>query len=225
MTTWRSDAAAETNAALRCSLPFASFYVYSPRGSGALAAGARLLCRRIKLSDPLWLPGYARCVVELAIRQPMFGRLFSRDAWLVPVPPSTCAAPVCWAAWQLASALHALGLARGVWVGLVRRSPVRKSATALVGERPTVHQHYGSLAVRCAAPQALTERVVLIDDVITRGRTLLAAAARLRGTLPHADVRAFALVRTLGFVSHLERLVAPCEGVVYWAGGDARREP
>jgi adenine/guanine phosphoribosyltransferase-like PRPP-binding protein len=106
----------------------------------------------------------------------------------------------------------------------MRRSPVRKSATALVGERPTVHQHYGSLAVR-AMPQALIERIVLIDDVITRGRTLLAAAARLRGALPLADVRAFALVRTLGFVTRLDRLVAPCEGVVYWAGGDARREP
>jgi hypothetical protein len=66
---------------------------------------------------------------------------------------------------------------------------------------------------------------VLVDDVITRGRTLLAAAARLRSTYPHADVRAFALVRTTGYLSRLDRLRAPCAGVVYWAGGDARREP
>ena len=40
-----------------------------------------------------------------------------------------------------------------------------------------------------------------------------------------ANAGDFALVRTLGFLSHLDRLLAPCAGVVYWAGGDARREP
>ena len=40
-----------------------------------------------------------------------------------------------------------------------------------------------------------------------------------------ANAGDFALVRTLRFLSHLDRLLAPCAGVVYWAGGDARREP
>jgi pyrimidine operon attenuation protein/uracil phosphoribosyltransferase len=68
-------------------------------------------------------------------------------------------------------------------------------------------------------------RLVLIDDVITKGRTLLAAAARLRKELPHSDIRGFALIRTLGFVDRIERLAEPCHGVIRWAGGDARREP
>jgi hypothetical protein len=54
---------------------------------------------------------------------------------------------------------------------------------------------------------------------------MLAAAARLRSALPYADIRAFALIRTQGFFPHLERLVEPCQGVVRWDGGDARREP
>jgi phosphoribosylpyrophosphate synthetase len=67
--------------------------------------------------------------------------------------------------------------------------------------------------------------MVLVDDVITKGRTLFAAAARLRHEFPQLDIRAFALVRTLGFLSRLDRAFAPCQGVVYWAGGDTRREP
>lgn len=38
-------------------------------------------------------------------------------------------------------------------------------------------------------------------------------------------MNSFALIRTMGHLQRLERLIAPCEGFVYWAGGDARREP
>ncbi|TLY79392.1 MAG: hypothetical protein E6K49_03865 [Gammaproteobacteria bacterium] len=61
--------------------------------------------------------------------------------------------------------------------------------------------------------------------MVTKGRTLLAAAARLHEAFPDADVRAFALVRTMGFLPQLDHLLEPCEGVIRWAGGDARREP
>jgi predicted amidophosphoribosyltransferase len=122
-------------------------------------------------------------------------------------------------------ALHELGLGCDVWPGITRRTAVTRSATALLGARPTVRQHYESFAVAAAPRVAALRRIVLIDDVITKGRTLLAAAAKLRGEFAHADVRAFALVRTLGFLTRVDRLLAPCEGFVYWAHGDARREP
>ena len=212
------------DAALRQSLAFVSCYTYTPRGAGLVSAGARILCQRLKASDPGWLPRYARQVVELCARDRLFEQLFALNAWLIPVPGCTpeCGRPT--AAYQLALALHALGVAQEVWPGLVRRVAVRRSATALHGQRPTVREHYDSFSV-LETPRPPPVRIVLVDDVITKGRTLLAAATRLRRELPQADIRAFALVRTLGFLGHVERLLAPCAGVVYWAGGDARREP
>jgi hypothetical protein len=198
--------------------------VYAPRGDGALAIQARLLCQRLKSCDPWWLPRYAGYVTALAARPGFLASMLARDAWLVPVPGSSASSQRVWAAWQLATALHALGLGCGLWPGLVRRAAVRKSATALPGARPTLAQHYDSFSVDPGPPD-FSGRLVLVDDVITRGRTLLAAAARLRSAYPHADVRAFALVRTTGYLMRLDRLRAPCVGVVYWAGGDARREP
>jgi hypothetical protein len=215
---------AGVDAALRSGLSFASCYVYAPQGQGLLSAAARLLCQRVKASDPRWLPRYAGQIVELWAREGLFQQLFSRDAWLVPVPGCTPSCAQSTAAFQLARALRELGLASGVWPGIVRRTPVAKSSTARLGERPTVRQHYESFAV-VEAPASPVHKIILVDDVITKGRTVLAAATRLRRELAHTDVRAFALVRTLGFVTHVERLLAPCHGVVYWSGGDARREP
>jgi adenine/guanine phosphoribosyltransferase-like PRPP-binding protein len=205
------------------SLSFCACYIYSPRGEALISEGSRLLRARLKAGDPEWLPKYAGHVCEQVIRQRQFPGLFGVDVILVPVPGSTPSATGSWAAERLAIALKGVGLARTVWAGLHRRFPVRKSATALTGERPTVQQHYDSFSV--ARSPTTPERIVLVDDVITKGRTLLAAAARLHDAFPNADIRAFALVRTMGFLSDVNRLLEPCQGIVRWAGGDARREP
>ncbi|MGO9804975.1 MAG: hypothetical protein ACLPQ6_08625 [Steroidobacteraceae bacterium] len=219
-----TEAEARDSAGLRRSLPFAACFIYAPRGAGLLSASGRVLCQRVKASDPFWVPRYAGCVAQLFARARLFQRVFARDALLVPVPGSAAAGTAQWAAWQLAMAFRQLGLAQGVWVGLERQFPVKKSATALSGERPTFWQHCASLAVT-PVPKPVPHRLVLVDDVITKGRTLFAAANRLGRELPQADITAFALIRTLGFVNRIDRLFAPCEGFVYWTGGDARREP
>jgi hypothetical protein len=90
-------------------------------------------------------------------------------------------------------------------------------------ERPTVQQHYRSFAVIPSA-RAPTQ-IVLVDDVITKGRTLVAAAMRLHEAFPEAEIRAFALVRTMGLILDVVRLFDPCEGVVRWNGDDAHRDP
>jgi hypothetical protein len=68
-------------------------------------------------------------------------------------------------------------------------------------------------------------RMTLVDDVVTRGRTLLAAATRLHDAFPHAQIQGFALLRTMGFAARVDRLWDPCIGEITWRGGDARRNP
>jgi predicted amidophosphoribosyltransferase len=205
-------------------LPFSAFYVYWPHAPGATAEASRRLCERVKASNALWLPRYAGCVCRARISDPQLAGLFAPHAVLVPVPGCAGTRGVAGSAFRLAAALCAVGAAQAMWPGLWRRYTVPKSATASSGARPTVHAHYESLELD--PPPGLVSRIVLIDDVVTKGRTLLAAAARLRTVLPHADVRAFALVRTLGVGQPVRgRIIALCHGQIRWSGEDARREP
>jgi predicted amidophosphoribosyltransferase len=205
------------------SVRFASCYVYSPRGSGWLAEDSRVLCARVKTNHPLWLSHFAGHVYRSSLQDRELAGLFAHGAALVPVPGSARTGESPWGALRLAVALSGVGFGIPVWIGLRRRYAVIKSATAAAAARPSVQQHYNSFAA--TLPPMPMSKIVLIDDVVTKGRTLLAAAARLRSISPHVDIQAFALIRTQGFAHRLERMTEPCYGVIRWAGADARREP
>ena len=184
---------------------------------------SRLLRALLKAGDAHFMLKYALRVYQQAQESPQLAGFFGSDDLLVPVPgstPSTCGST--WVAADLADALVQAGVGTMAWRGLHRICPVRKSATAAPGARPTVALHYDSFLME--RPQITAQSVVLIDDVVTKGRTLLAAAARLQEAFPEAHIRAFALLRTLGFLP-VQRLLDPCTGEIRWKAGDAHRSP
>jgi hypothetical protein len=205
------------------SLVYASCYVYSPAGRDAICERSRLLRALLKEGDADFMIKYALRVHQEAGPCAKLAGFFDSNDVLIPVPGSTPKVCGTWAAADLAQALVKEGLGRMAWHGLHRIVPVPKSATAPPGGRPTVSRHYDSLLMD-PSPVKLT-RVVLIDDVITKGRTLLAAAARVRERLPGAQVRAFALLRTMGMISGVTHLLDPCTGEIRWRAGDAHRIP
>jgi predicted amidophosphoribosyltransferase len=167
---------------------------------------------------------YALRVRQQVTDPTLLAGFFATSDVLVPVPG--CAPSMTgglWAAKHLAVALLNEGLGGAAWPGLRRVRAVRKSATAAPGERPTVYRHYESFLIEL--PAIPPERIVLIDDVVTKGRTLLAAATRVHEAFPCAQIRAFALVRTMGLVSGIQQLLDPCRGEIRWMSGDAHRTP
>lgn len=219
-------------------LPFASCFAYLPGGRGQVCERGRSLCAYLKSADREWVARLAAQVWLEAAGHGRFGMTFGARVVLVPVPRSAPGQHADWVGERLAWCLRQLGLASEVWPVLRRRHAVRKSAFASAGERPSVLEHFDSLAVEpsccrdAPAPSRIMRgshgaelRLTLVDDVITRGRTLLAAAGRLREAFPEAQVRAFALLRTLAPEESLRRILDPCEGEVRWLSGDARRRP
>ena len=213
-------------------MPFASCFAYSPCGSGLVCEQGRLLCARLKTLDPQWLSRLAADVWLEAHARKRFIEVLGKRVVLVPVPASAPRVGADWAGERLAWCLRELELAGRVWPLLRRCRAVRKSAFAAAGARPSVREHYESFAIdealggraACEAAGA-GPQLTLVDDVITRGRTVLGAAARLREAFPGAEVRAFAFLRTLARGEPLCRVLDPCEGEVRWVCADARRVP
>ncbi|HEX4243872.1 MAG TPA: hypothetical protein VHZ53_20825 [Steroidobacteraceae bacterium] len=202
---------------------YASCYVYSPAGADRVSERSRALCAALKSGDERCIRRCAARVRQQSLDLRRFAGYFDRGGILVPVPGSTQRTGPRWLAERIAEALIEEGLGDAAWSVLRRASAVRKSATAIWGTRPSVRAHYGSFVVTRSGERP--QRVILIDDVVTRGRTLLAAAARIREAFPRAEIRAFALMRTIGLMSRLSRVMDPCTGEIGWRRGDACRCP
>jgi hypothetical protein len=114
-------------------------------------------------------------------------------------------------------------LGQGVSVLLRRRELVPKSAFARPEDRPKARRHYESMEV--TEPLARPKKVLLVDDVITRGATLIGCATRLEETFPGLEIRAFGLLRpeTGGEIDAFRQ---PCMGVITLdSEGESWRRP
>ncbi len=208
---------------------FGSFLVYAPRGTSEVSRKAQQFVRALKEERPIGTPrqspsDYAAHRLTEEIAASLLRDFFLERPLLVPVPRSSRSVEGgIWPAFNIAAALVRHGIGAAVLTCLTRVHAVPKSAFATAGTRPKPNDHYESIGGR----SMVTDRpsLCLIDDVITKGATLLGAASRLQETFPQATISAFALVRTLGFVDDIESIVDPSVGTITLRGGEAVRDP
>jgi predicted amidophosphoribosyltransferase len=205
-------------------LQFGSCCVYSPQGDCEISVRSRIARALLKAGDPAYLSEVARIVKVRAQGGCLLSRLFEYRPVLIPVPgaaPGSSQSP--WIAERLCVELLKQGLGKSIWPGLRRAVAVNKSGTAPAARRPSAVAHYHSFVVD--ADQEFHDKILLIDDIVTKGRTLLAAATRVREAFPQSEIEAFAFVRTMGLIPEILRLIDPCLGRIRWAHGDAHRSP
>jgi hypothetical protein len=204
-------------------LRYGAAFVYSPHGSSDTAARSRVLRDRVKQADPALLPQIAAHVAELGRAGQLHGVL-TADATLVPVPGR--APPVngaLWVADRIARTLVAAGVGREVWPALRRVRAVAKSAWCERGARPSIAEQVESLDLIDWVPPSGV--LVLVDDVVTKGRTLWSAASVLRRAFGDCSLAGFAVIRTLGLTPDIAQLREPVVGSILYEEGDVMRIP
>lgn len=203
-------------------LTFGSLLSYSPRGTSEVSIRSRTARTMVKNASPAALRRAIEVLVDEFPRSSL-DAVLGPDVILIPAPRSSLLVEgALWPALEIANALCAAGFGQIVRPILSRTEALPKSALQKSTERPTARRQYETLAL---APELLPARVTVVDDVVTRGATLLAAASRVAETSLNVQVSAFALLRTISD-GEIDRIVDPALGVIrLLQGGGTRREP
>ena len=197
-------------------LNYSSLLTYCPAlktspGEGKLAAE---LVKRLKNNLPLgrgvFLPDMvARLLASLLEGRESLRGVFHGEAILVPVPRSS---PIrrggLWPSLEIARSMQSLGLGR-VSTLLERVKRVLPSSRSSPRARPTPTEHYKSLKVRPVLSDV--GEVVLVDDIVTRGHTLMGCAWRIEEAYPGVRIHAFAAIRTVSRKEDFRGLYDPVE--------------
>jgi hypothetical protein len=189
-------------------IPYACFANYSPRGQSNLSATSRRVCGAVKAGRVQVLD---KIVSDMTGAGFVHLRPFFEDnTTLVPIPRS---APLpdnaLWPAKVISERLRLGGFAREISPCISRTRAIRKSSSSDgAANRPTVQEQYDTLNV-ARNGLFVPERITLVDDVLTLGRTSFACAMRLHEAFPDAEIKLFAVIRTKGFEPELARLVDP----------------
>lgn len=206
-------------------LEYGALWSYSPWGTSTQEMRSKDYRHYLKNDWPVDYAGkqvlmsevVAQTIVESKTRLP-FMSLFENNPVLVPVTRSSLLKPdSLWVPHRLAMALHRRGLGSAVSPSLVRTYPV--------GYKATAEEHYDSQKVE---QKLLTdpERILLIDDFVTRGATLIASALRLWETYPKVHIAGFAAIRTVTNSSNFKRIDDPAfNAITLYQSGRTHREP
>jgi hypothetical protein len=209
---------------LRSELPYGALLAYSPRGQSEVSKRSQEVCYRVKAGEPAILQRAIQLLREHVARSGVLSSFFGRRVTLVPMPRSAPLVPgALWPADAISKSFLDAGLVGHVVPALARNSAVPKSSRAPRGERPAVSRHYESMTAR--AMVGVSETIVIVDDVVTKGSTALAAASRLADVYHEADIRLFALIRTKGRIPEVDQILDPETGLIRLVGDEGDRQP
>ena len=125
---------------------------------------------------------------------------------------------------RITSAIVRVGLAKEAFPCLSRIKSVPKASISLPKDRPKPIDHYKTMSVQ--KPISQPSKILLIDDIITRGSTLLGAANRLLDIFPYTPMLAFAAIRTISNPEEFNQIYDPCIGMITLReSGDTIRRP
>lgn len=207
---------------------FGSLLTYSPHGDSEKERESKAAMVNLKndnvLSSGILTSEYIARAIKKDIKKFPFSNYFNSNTILVPAPKSSLLKKdMLWVPQRITTALINNGLGKVSEECLERTTALPKSSKSIPANRPKPFQHYESLKIRKLLFEP--EEIVLVDDVVTRGSTILGAINKLAEAFPNARIRAFAVMRTISNPKEFSDIVDPCVGTIKLSGDSTRREP
>lgn len=203
-------------------LEYLSFWQYSPRGQSNHAKMSYKLVGSLKAGRIE--QSITRRITEIVNEHKVeIEPYLNPEAILVPIPRSSLTKTSdLWPALEICRVLETLGLGKGTVV-LKRTVPLRKSSLS-VGNRPTVKEQVKTMT---ADLLILDNPITLVDDILTLGRTSIAAGSILKDVYPNLRVRLFTPVRTVGLQPDIDKVRNVVFGTINYNDktGYIEREP
>jgi phosphoribosylpyrophosphate synthetase len=204
-------------------LEFGSLFSYCPGSTSQKGVLAKQIMNAIKnelfIQHPQFeeLPAseFTAKILKMTIdKRGILTDFFSEEIILIPTPRSSLIRKdALWPSLQIAKAMEQEGL--GTTKPLLKRiKPVPKSSMVPPESRPHPTDHYESIEVKKHG--LLSQKLLLVDDIVTRGHTFLGAAWRLQEVFPHAAIRAFAAMRTVSNESEFKDFTDPVRGRIMY---------
>lgn len=178
------------------SLACASWLVYATRATDESAKRLKTLIVSIKNDriDAVTGMPMVRLVIE-RVAQRLGDRVhrdFEGAPVLVPVPRAGLTKPhTVWPARRVCEEFVSTGLGVDVLSIVQRTTAVDKSAGSAA--RPSLATHLASFTVQPGLRPP--SRIIVVDDVVTSGTTIMACAMKLASSYPGVPVSGFALAR------------------------------
>jgi len=189
-------------------IAFGTMLDFATRGTNENALKSRYIADKLKAGNGRVIERLIFHIKQLSPEHPI-NQMFTGNSVLVPAPRS---APIIdeglWPTNILCDHFVANGLGESVQRFLIRGSKVPRSSNFSSADlRPSCNTHFNSLI--STPPIAFIDKIVLVDDIFTLGRTSCACVRKLKESYPNADISIFAAMRTRGFIQKLDVIVNP----------------
>ena len=155
-----------------------------------------------------------------------FDKFFRPDTVLIPVPRSIIIKnDTLWVPKEIANNLSKKGL--GIMIPLLTRSiPVNISSKSVPNDRPKPLDHFNSLTLSKGLESKIDDivknqsEIVLVDDVITRGSTLMGCYWKIMEILEthqyFPKISGFCAMRTISNSLDFKKSIEPHEGKIIY---------
>ena len=170
--------------------------------------------KMIKLKDSRELHASKWIAKLLKNNIKLYEDVFNEQTVLIPVPRSSLMKSASlWPSLEIAKALgeEGFGVLRPI---LKREKKVVRSSTSKPEERPKPIEHCRSLSIN--KTRLPSKKIVLVDDIVTRGHTFMGSAWKVLEVYPDADIFCFSAMRTISNEENFKSLLDPVRGTIYY---------